>query len=180
VFALILAAFAVGLGNFAASIGIGLSGADTATRIKVGLVFGLFESGMPLVGLLAGQKIANELGSISRYAGGALLVATGVWALVQTVRGEDDEAPVRAAKNGRLLITALALSMDNLVVGFGLGAQRVSLLDAIGVFAVVSIGLSLLGLEFGRRLGSAIERGSEYLSGAVLVIVGILVATGSL
>ena len=51
---LMLAALAVGLGNFGASVSIGLSGAAMATRIKVGAVFVVFEAGMPLVGLLAG------------------------------------------------------------------------------------------------------------------------------
>ena len=55
--ALILAAFAVGFGNFAASISIGLSGADRAARFRVGLVFGIFETVMPLIGLLVAGAI---------------------------------------------------------------------------------------------------------------------------
>jgi putative Mn2+ efflux pump MntP len=67
VLTLILAALAVGLGNFGASVGIGMSGANKATRIRVGLVFGVFEAGMPLVGLLAGR--GSVAGSYSRHSG---------------------------------------------------------------------------------------------------------------
>ena len=63
--ALTLAALAVGLGNFGASISIGLAGATIATRIKVGVVFGVFEAGMPLVGLLAGRGAAQALGGMA-------------------------------------------------------------------------------------------------------------------
>jgi putative Mn2+ efflux pump MntP len=180
VLALILAAFAVGLGNFGASIGIGLSGVTGATRIRVAVIFGVFEAGMPLVGLLAGRGAAHALGDASRYAGGALLIAIGAWQLVQTARASRRGVLAPPLTMRRLLLTALALSMDNLVVGFSLGVQRMSLAEAIAVFAVVSVGLSLLGLEFGRRLAAAVEVSSQYLAGIVLVAVGILVAVGEL
>lgn len=175
---LTFAALAVGLGNFGATIGIGLSGVAPATRVKVSLVFGVFEAGMPLVGLLAGRGAAHTLGNASRYAGGALLIAIGGWQLIQTARLGRKGAPAPPIAMKRLILTAVALSMDNLVVGFSLGVQHIALIEAVAVFAVVSVGLSLLGLEFGRRLAAAVEFGSQYLAGIVLVAVGILVAVG--
>jgi putative Mn2+ efflux pump MntP len=59
VIALLFAAVAVGLSNLAASIGIGVTGVTARTRLQVGLVFGVFEAGMPIVGLLIGQRIAS-------------------------------------------------------------------------------------------------------------------------
>jgi manganese efflux pump family protein len=177
VLALTLAALAVGFGNFGASIGIGMSGATMATRVRVGLIFGVFEAGMPLVGLLAGQGAARALGGISGYAGGALLIAIGGWQLIQAFRASN-QAPVPPPKTSRLLLTGFALSMDNLVVGFSLGAQHISLIQAVVVFAVVSVCLSVLGLEFGRRIGAVLEHGADYLAGIALMAVGLLVAVG--
>ena len=177
---LILAALAVGLGNFGASIGIGLSGVAPSTRIRVSLVFGVFEAGMPLIGLLAGRDVAHTLGDAARYAGGALLVAIGAWQLIQTARLSKKGVRAPPIGTSRLILTALALSMDNLVVGFGLGVEHVSVVAALAVFGAVSVVLSLLGLEFGRRFAAVVEVGSQYLAGAVLVAVGILVAVGEL
>jgi putative Mn2+ efflux pump MntP len=53
-----LVAVSLGLSNFAAAIGIGVSGVDARTRLRVGLVFGLFEAAMPLLGLLLGHGLA--------------------------------------------------------------------------------------------------------------------------
>ena len=175
--ALTLAALAVGFGNFGASIGIGMSGATVATRVRVGIIFGVFEAGMPLVGLLAGQGVAKAVGGISGYAGGALLIAIGAWQLIQAFRASN-QAPVPPPKTGRLLLTGFALSLDNLVVGFSLGSQHISLLQAIVVFASVSVCLSVVGLEFGRRIGAVLESGADYLAGIALVAVGLLVAVG--
>ena len=173
--ALLFAALAVGLGNFGASISIGLSGTTLATRLRVGVVFGIFEAGMPLVGLLAGQGVARSLGDVSGYVGGTLLIGIGAWQIIQTFRASNRELSPPTSMR-RLLLTGLALSMDNLVVGFSLGVQHTPVAEAIVVFAVVSVCLSLVGLEIGRRLGAAVQFSAEYAAGVVLMAVGLFVA----
>jgi len=58
---IILVAAALGLSNFAAAIGIGLSGVDGRLRIRVAIIFGFFETVMPLFGLLIGQRVAGSI-----------------------------------------------------------------------------------------------------------------------
>jgi putative Mn2+ efflux pump MntP len=178
VLAVVLSAIAVGLDNFAAAIGIGLAGVDARTRVRVAVVFGLFEAGMPVAGLLIGHGAASSLGRTTRYVGGAMLVAAGLWIVLEGWRSRRGRSkPAGASKGrGRLVLTALALSIDNLVVGFGLGVTKIPLVLALLVFAVVSVGLSLAGLEVGRRLGARMQRRSDELAGLVLIAVGILVA----
>jgi putative Mn2+ efflux pump MntP len=77
-------------------------------------------------------------------------------------------------------MTAFALSIDNLVVGFALGVYNVSVFEAAVVMGVVSVLLSLLGLELGSRLGKRVEAWSEELGGGVLVLIGLALAFGLL
>jgi putative Mn2+ efflux pump MntP len=72
------------------------------------------------------------------------------------------------------------LSFDNLVVGFALGAHHVPILLAAVVIALVSVAMSLLGLEIGGRLGASVERWSGELGAVVLVIIGAAIALGFL
>jgi putative Mn2+ efflux pump MntP len=51
---------------------------------------------------------------------------------------------------------------------------------AVTVIAVVSVALSLVGLELGDQLGSRVEHHSELLAGIVLICVGGAIATGLL
>lgn len=177
VLAVVLSAIAVGLDNFAAAIGIGLAGVDARTRVRVAVVFGLFEAGMPVAGLLVGHGAASSLGRTTRYVGGALLVAAGLWLVLEGWRSRRGKRGIgaRPRGRGRLILTALGLSLDNLVVGFGLGVTKIPLVLALVVFAVVSVALSLAGLEVGRRLGARMQRRSDELAGVVLIAVGILV-----
>jgi putative Mn2+ efflux pump MntP len=175
---ILLVAAALGLSNFAAAIGIGLSGVDGPLRIRIAIIFGFFEAAMPLLGLLVGHRAAGSIGSAASNLGGGLLVATGIYTFVQARMVVSEVA--RPTNRGKLVLTGAALSIDNLVVGFALGAYKVPLIEAAIVIATVSVGMSLIGLEVGSRLGRSVEQWSAELGGAVLVLVGVLIATGVL
>jgi manganese efflux pump family protein len=183
--ALLLVAASVGMSNFAAAIAIGVSGVDAGTRLRVGLVFGAFESGMPVLGLILGQQVAEPLGHAARWLGAGLLIAVGVYALVSAARAQrrqaGDEPPAQAQLGyPRLLLSGLALSLDNLVVGFALGTYSTSILVSAIVIGVVSVVLSLVGLELGARIGRWTGERGEQLAGVMLISVGIAIAAGAL
>lgn len=178
---LLLVSVSVGLSNFAGAIGIGLSGIDVRTRIRVGLAFGFFEAFMPVIGLLLGHSVAGFFGQYGKFAGGAILVLTGAYTIAaeRLFAGRDNHA-TRGMSIQSLLVTALALSIDNLAVGFALAVYPVDLWLAAIVFGVVSILMSLIGLELGHRLGKPVEKWSEEIGGGVLILVGVAIAIGVL
>lgn len=180
VIALLLVAMSVGLDNFAASTALGVSGVDRQLRLRVALVFGAFEGVMPVVGLLLGHSLAHDLGSTAKPAVGALLGAAGAYAIVSGLLDDAGETNGPELSLGRLVLIGGALSIDNLVIGFALGAYRVDLWIAAVTIALVSISLSLLGLEIGGRLGARLGKRSELVGGAVLVLVGVAIGVGLL
>lgn len=175
VLALLLVSVSLGLSNFAAAIGIGVSGTDARTRLRVGVVFGIFEAGMPVLGLLAGHGLSGVLGQATRWIGAGLLIATGGYALLQRA---PDRQPAAAA--GRLVVTGLALSIDNVAVGFALGTYHVAVPLAAAIIGAVSITLSLAGLELGARIGARAGQRGETLGGLILIAVGAAIAAGLL
>jgi putative Mn2+ efflux pump MntP len=177
---LLLVSVSVGLSNFAGAIGIGLSGINARTRIRVGIAFGLFEGLMPLIGLLAGQAIAGYLGHVAKYIGGGILILTGLYTIWQGRRVEAEERKAPNLQTHHLLITALALSIDNLAVGFALAIYHIQIVLAAAMMGVVSVAMSLVGLEIGHRAGVHVEAFAEELGGAVLILVGIALVIGLL
>jgi len=169
-----LVSFSVGLSNFAGAIGIGLSGVDARTRLRVGIAFGLFEAGMPLLGLLLGRQLAGGLGNAGRYLG-----AYTIYHARRMTRPEEEQKQSELDRR-RLLVMAAALSLDNLVVGFALGVFQLPIVLAAVVMGAVSVLMSLAGLELGSRLGAKVEEWAEEIGGAVLVLVGVGLATGLL
>jgi len=155
--ALLLVAISLGLSNFAASVGIGASGIDARTRLRLGVIFGVFETGMPILGLLLGRSLANALGRAAHWIGAVLLIATGIYAVVQAIRSQDGKAPVPAGQRTGRLIAVAAI-----------------------VIGAVSITMSLLGLELGNKLGTRTGDRGELVGGVVLIGVGVAIAAGVL
>jgi manganese efflux pump family protein len=194
VIALLFAAVAVGLSNLAASIGIGVTGVTARTRLQVGLVFGVFEAGMPIVGLLIGHRIASDLGQAVRWPGAILLMIVGASGLVRSLRdsrrraadgpGESPHPPLPAGSQprglGRLLVSGFVLSLDNLVVGFALGTYQVGIVAGAILIGAVSVSMSLAGLELGGLLGRWVGDRGEQMSGVILILVGAAIAGGAL
>jgi putative Mn2+ efflux pump MntP len=77
-------------------------------------------------------------------------------------------------------VSGLALSVDNLVVGFALGTYHTSIVVGVIVIGAVSAGMSLLGLELGASIGRWAGRRAEQLAGVMLISVGIAIASGAL
>lgn len=191
--ALLLLAVALGLSNFAAAIGIGVSGIRGRTKVRIALVFGLFEAGMPVLGLVLGHGLAASLGEAARWLGGAGLIVVGLVGLITARR---DAGPGRAGgagpgragtagserswRTGRIAATGLALSVDNLAAGFALGAYHTGLAVAALVFGAVSVVMTLAGLELGGRIGTAAGDRSELVASALLIGVGVAIAAGVL
>ena len=203
-FPLLLVAASVGLSNLAAAIGIGFGGVTARTRIRVAVVFGVFEAGMPIVGLVAGAGVAGAIGHTARWISAVVLIAIGLITVIQAFRqpaepgrgtspgrgaspGHDASpgqgAPPADASHhsdslGRLIISAFALSLDNLAAGFALGTMHVGVAEGAIVIGVVSVVMSLAGLELGGRIGAAAGRRGEQIGGAILVGVGVAIAAG--
>ncbi|HTX84977.1 MAG TPA: manganese efflux pump [Streptosporangiaceae bacterium] len=205
VLALLLIAASVGMSNFGAAIAIGVSGVDARTRLQVGLIYGAFETGMPVIGLIIGDGVAAPLGHAARWIGAGLLVAVGGYALVAAARagpaarasagqqnsasqpanaeskdGAPDNLAPGLAGTGRLLLSGLALSVDNLAVGFALGTYDIPIAVGAIIIGVVSVTLSLLGLELGARIGKRVGERGEQLAALVLISVGIAIACGAI
>ena len=190
--ALLLLALALGLSNFAAAIGIGVSGVRGRDRVRIAVVFGLFEAGMPVLGVALGRGLASSLGHVAHWLGGAALVMIGVTGLVLARRGArpaGQPAPGRPAPErpapgrpswrlGRVVVSGLALSADNLAAGFALGAYHTGLAVAATVFGVVSVVMSLAGLELGAMLGAGASDRCELAASVMLIAIGSAVAAG--
>lgn len=80
----------LGLDSFAAAAASGASGGvPVRQRLRVSLIFVIFEAGMPLIGLGLGSALARGIGQAAGYLAGAAVIAIGAWML--SPFGEDTE-----------------------------------------------------------------------------------------
>ncbi|MCL6592362.1 MAG: manganese efflux pump MntP family protein [Alicyclobacillus sp.] len=160
----------MGMNNALASVALGTTSRKRSQQLSTALVFGLFEACMPLLGLWLGNELAQWIGGWAKTLGVAVLALMGIYLLLKRSDSPDLQPGGRSV-GWRSLLLGLALSLDNLTVGFGLGMLDVPLGLAALVFGLVSVTMTLLGLEVGRWFGARVSMSADRLSGGLLLLV---------
>src|SRR4051812_35475562 len=119
---------------------------------------------MPVAGLLVGRGAASAVGAAGEWVGLTCLAAVGAWLLV-----EREEALPR----GSLLALGLAVSLDELAIGFSFGLLGVSIGWAVALIAAQALVASQLGFRLGARLAQKAAQ-IERFAGAALVAASAL------
>jgi len=186
---------AVGLGRKDPQLCVGDKPPRTyrcSSMLALVLIALALEGAMPAVGLLIGHRAATMLGGNASTVGGTVLALTGLCGIITAIRNRqrgNEHAPTPSLSTpssstasgwGRLTVTGIALSIDNLVVGFALGAYHASLAVAAITIAAVSVAMSLAGLEIGGRLSARLGHHGELFAGAVLLVLGVAISRGAL
>ncbi|WP_329374512.1 manganese efflux pump MntP [Streptomyces sp. NBC_01483] len=159
--------FVLSLDNFRVSIAVGTVPFGLKRAVQVALTFGLWDAGMPLVGLLIGRQIGESVGDVADLVGAAALGGYGLYLVISALRNpEPDELDHPWALFG----IPLTLSLDNLFAGASLGILGLSPWFSAAVFGVMTAVLSLVGLLLGRAAARLIRIRSDLLSGVTLII----------
>jgi putative Mn2+ efflux pump MntP len=170
---LIFLGFSAGLSNFGGAVGLGVLPLTRRLRWEITGTFLAMEIVMPIIGLIAGSRLAGSVGSRGQFVAGLVLVGIGGYTLLETRRETRDlTIPVRRRT---IVLLAVALSLDNLAVGLGLGLLQAPIPVAAGFMGVCSLILTLVGLELGRLLGNRVGERSELFSGVVLIAAGLFI-----
>jgi manganese efflux pump family protein len=165
----------LGLDSFAVAAAIGASQVTTAAqRLRVSLVFVLFEGGMPLIGLGLGTALAHGVGHAAGYLAGAAVIAIGAWMLVAGDKdGEEEKASRITGSHGLALIAlGISISLDELSIGFSIGLAHLPAIAVVLAIALQAFLAAQLGLILGARIGERWRERAEQVAGIALILLG--------
>lgn len=167
----------IGANNFAAALVLGSLG-QAVHRWRILTVFGAFEFLVPLFGIWSGRQVAGSIAEHASTVAAVLIGAVGLWTTIAAQRRDwDEDALARRASSWHgLAVLASLLSIDNLLVGFGLGLGGRSPLLLASVIAVFAVAFAWIGLRFGKRLRRHHERLAETGAGIVLILLAAAMA----
>jgi putative Mn2+ efflux pump MntP len=176
------------------------------------LLFSLAETFMPLVGLAIGSAVSLLISNVMHLLGPLLLIGIGLWELLEEIRERigkhnklqnqvsDDEnvvaglAPARSMPDrsnstrsirwDRQLLLVLSISLDELAIGFSLGAitsdlpgnKTVSTITLCILIGLQGLLMAVIGLTLGRIFGALlkfVKDWTEFLSCFLLITLGI-------
>jgi putative Mn2+ efflux pump MntP len=167
----------LGLDTFAVAAALGMSGLTRPDRIRVTVLFTVFEMGMPIVGFVLGAVAGNVAGTAADYVAIVILIGLGVFMLWPRShdRDDDERAGLLARTRGLAAIgLGVSISLDELAIGFTLGLLRFPVVLVIVLIGIQTFVVTQAGLRLGARIGEVVRQRAEQLAGIVLAALGIL------
>ncbi|HVH62625.1 MAG TPA: manganese efflux pump [Candidatus Dormibacteraeota bacterium] len=164
------------LDTFALAAALGVAGLDRKDRLRVALVFTLFEAAMPIVGLLVGRVIGSLIGAWAGYGAILVLAVAGVLMLRRDKDEQDESQRLRLLGQARGLAVVslgLSISLDELTVGLSAGLLGLSIALVVIWIAVQAFLAAQAGIRFGARLGEELRERSEQAAGVALILVAV-------
>ena len=164
----------LGLDSFAVAAAVGAVQVTTAAqRLRISLLFVIFEGGMPLIGLGLGSALARGIGHAADYLAAAAVIGVGAWMLLAGDKDEDDKASRLTTSHGLALVAlGISISLDELAIGFTIGLAHLPVSTVIVAIALQAFIAAQLGLAIGAKIGERWRERAEQVAGLALTLLG--------
>ena len=163
-------AFAISVTN-----GLTLKGFNIRHALWMGLYFGAFQCGMPLLGCLLGSTVSGYVSAWGPYISFFLLAFIGGKMLLDSFRGGDggEEGGMLVLSHKRLFVLAVATSIDALAVGVSFAFMQVRLLPSCLLIGCTTFVISFAGAMLGSKIPGVSGKKAQIAGGLVLIGIGL-------
>lgn len=180
-FELIILAIGLAMDAFAVAMckGLALKRASVGQMSVVGAWFGGFQAIMPIIGFFLGISFYNYIENFDHWIAFILLAIIGANMLREAIFGDGDECECGCGCGcddlsfKKMLIMAIATSIDALAVGISLAMAGANIWVAAILIGAITFSLSAVGVKIGSIFGARFKKKAEIFGGIVLVCIGL-------
>ena len=169
---LFILAVGLSMDAFAVSVckGLSLGKIKAKHMCLAGIWFGGFQALMPLVGYFLGSFFADVITKYSHWIAFALLAFLGAKMIKESFESEelDDNMGWK-----RMLVLAVATSIDASAVGVTFAFLDVNILFAVILIGVTTFAFSAAGVKIGSVFGEKYKSKAEIAGGIILILIGL-------
>ena len=171
---LFLLAVGLSMDAFAVAICKGLSMRQISWKKCgiVGLYFGVFQAGMPLIGYFLGIRFQKYITAVDHWLAFFLLGIIGL-NMVKEALSKEEECENDSLDVKTMLILAVATSIDALVVGITFAFLQVHIVPAVCFIGIITFLLSFAGVKVGNVFGARYKSRAELCGGIILIGMGL-------
>jgi putative Mn2+ efflux pump MntP len=172
---LLILAAGLSMDTFAVAICAGLTMRKASLQkcVAVGLYFGIFQAGMPLIGYSIAALFADRIIAYDHWIAFGLLFFLGGKMIVASLKKEDKTDKEASLRPAQMLPLALATSIDALAVGVSFAFLQVSIVPAVALIGAVTFVLSAAGVKIGHVFGVKFKSKAEFVGGLILILIGV-------
>ncbi len=170
---LFITAVGLSMDAFAVAICKGLARGKWSWRdaLIVGLFFGGFQAGMPLLGYVFGIQLSDFVTKWDHWIAFILLCIIGI-NMIRESRGDPEECSDSLAFKS-MVVLAVATSIDALAVGISFAFLSVDIVPAVSFIGIITFFLSIVGMRIGVTFGMKFKAKAEIAGGVILILIGI-------
>ena len=170
---LFLIALGLAMDAFAVSIckGLSMPKLNWKHAVIIGLYFGLFQAGMPVLGYFLGSSFAGQIEALDHWIAFLLLAIIGGNMILESRK--EDVQPNASVSFKVMLPLSIATSIDALAVGVPFGILHAELVLSVSLIGIVTFLLSLVGVKLGNCFGAKYKSRAELVGGLILVLLGL-------
>ena len=149
--------------------------------VFLSFLFGIFQFGMPVLGYFVGQTFEQYVSAYIPWIGFGLLMLLGIKSLVDWIKetverkkGGSEEPREKEIGVGKMLVEAIATSIDALCIGFAymwLPIEEAMLF--FGVIGITTFILSYLSILLAKWLAKWLQNWAGLLAAAVFMGIAI-------
>ncbi|HEV2878463.1 MAG TPA: manganese efflux pump [Candidatus Eremiobacteraceae bacterium] len=165
-------AFVLPLGFDTLAVAI-LLGINNAPIMRVVLTFTIFETLMPVFGILVGGFVSLRFQEIGALVGGLILFAVGTHALLEATKLDEEVAGLSFATLRFALLAGASISLDELAIGFPMRMANVPVIPTLLAIAVQAFIVSTVGVLCGRKFGERTATASGAIAGVAFIFLGL-------
>ena len=173
------------------------------TAMLIALLFGVFQGVMPLIGYFITDIFASRFTGVFESVSsvlsflilaflGAKMIFDGVKEIKEKKKadcspscpaceraGGEEIGREKSLPVGKILLQAVATSIDALAVGVSLrmaalsGGLAFGIFGTVGVICAVTFALSLAAVYIGKAVGAGLADKAEIVGGAMLILIGV-------
>jgi len=170
-------AVALAMDCFAITLGLacGARGLTMKQAVRMAAFFGGFQFVMPIAGWFAGDRLLGPIRNFDHWVAFGLLALIGGRMIYESFELNEEEKACRPdqTQGTRLVVLALATSIDALAVGLSLGVVRTRILYPAAVIGVTSFVVTVIGAKLGPIIGRIVGKRAELLGGLILIGIGV-------
>jgi putative Mn2+ efflux pump MntP len=160
---------------FAVSLALGTTTKNTLlyTAVIFTLCFGIFQTGMTLLGWAAGTWLVIFIAGFDHWLAFLLLGLIGAKMIHEGLEEEEEEETIAVLQFVPVMVLSFATSIDALAVGVSFAFLRMSILVPALIIGIVAFIISFAGVMSGMKLKAVLGRRIEILGGLILILIGL-------
>lgn len=172
---ILIIAISLSFDTFAVSVSSGLilKQIDFFKASRIAIVLAVFQAIMPVIGWLAGIGIKDYASKFDHWIAFIILGILGFKMIHESSKTNHEERQFNPLDVKIMIGMAIATSIDALIVGFSFALLDFHIFLSVGIIGFVTYVVAMLGMLFGKNIGSRMGKRMEFIGGLMLILIGV-------